>query len=145
MTDSAEFASICLDHSWHIAWESCTFSWLHMYQVLATAEGDLEKRLELVNAEWGNKQPICIAVMNGAADVVQLRIDAGAQLHNLGASARTMRPPAADLHQLPGANVPALTLRVRRWSASVASSSVERTHRIGRDSACGGSGPSHQK
>ena len=77
-------------------------------------EGDLEKRLELINAEWGNKHPIDIAVMNGAADVVRLLIDAVAQLHNPGVSARKMHPPAADLHQLPAANVPAQTVRVRK-------------------------------
>ena len=55
-------------------------------KLLASVEGDEEKRLELVNDEWGGKHPIDIAVMNGAADVVQLLIDAGAQLHNPGAS-----------------------------------------------------------
>lgn len=58
-------------------------------KVLAETDGDEEKRLELVNAEWGTKHPIDIAVMNGAADVVQLLIAAGAQLHNPGASAQS--------------------------------------------------------
>lgn len=64
-----------------------------MEKLLASAAGDEAKRLELVNAEWGGKHPIDIAVMNGSADVVQLLIEAGAQLHNPGASQSTSQLP----------------------------------------------------
>ena len=80
-------------------------------KVLAEAEGDEEKRLELVNAEWGTKHPIDIAVMNGAADVVQLLIAAGAQLHNPGASAlagshtfATVTPTCTSAQPVPAAS-----------------------------------------
>ena len=48
--------------------------------------GDEEARLAMVNAEYGGKHPIDIAVMNGNALVVQYLVDQGAQLQNPGAN-----------------------------------------------------------
>ena len=71
-----------------------------MKKLLATADGDKTKLLELVNVEWGGKHPIDVAVMGGNLEMVKLLVDAGAQLQNPGASestgrAATSSPPAS--------------------------------------------------
>ena len=57
-----------------------------LMKLLEPLAGDEAARLAMVNAVYGGKHPIDIAVMNGNAAVVRYLVEQGAQLQNPGAN-----------------------------------------------------------